>query len=228
MTTSSTNTPLAPADDFVRRHVGPDDDELRHMLNTLGADSLDALLDETLPESIRDDALNLPAARSEPDVLSALRQLGAENAPRTSLIGMGYYPTVTPGGDPTQRAREPGLVHGVHPVSARDQPGPPGGLAQLPDDHHRADRLGGRQRIAARRGDGRRRGDEHGPPAVEVGVGTVLRPPRHPPADDRRAGNPGRARRDRARRRRRRRARCGVLRRAVQLSDLDRRPRRLA
>ncbi len=37
MTTSPTNTPPAPADDFVRRHVGPDDDELRHMLDTLGA-----------------------------------------------------------------------------------------------------------------------------------------------------------------------------------------------
>ena len=90
--------PLAPpADDFVRRHVGPDDDELRHMLDTLGVDSLEALLDETLPQSIRDDTLDLPAARSEPDVLGALRRLAAENRPRRSLIGMGYYPTVTPG-----------------------------------------------------------------------------------------------------------------------------------
>ncbi len=97
MITLPAGTPPAPADDFVRRHVGPDDDELGHMLDTLGVDTLDALLDETLPESIRDDTLDLPAARSEPDVLAALRRLAAENAPRTSLIGMGYYPTVTPG-----------------------------------------------------------------------------------------------------------------------------------
>jgi glycine dehydrogenase len=91
------STPLAPADDFLRRHVGPADDEVRYMLDTLGADTLDALLDETLPKSIRDDTLDLPAARSEPDVLAALRRFGAENKPRTSLVGMGYYPTVTPG-----------------------------------------------------------------------------------------------------------------------------------
>ena len=97
MTDPPVSTHPAAADDFVRRHVGPDDVELRHMLDTLGVDTLDALLAETLPESIRDDALDLPAARSETDVLAALRRLGAENAPRTSLIGMGYYPTVTPG-----------------------------------------------------------------------------------------------------------------------------------
>ena len=97
MITLPAGTPPAPADDFVRRHVGPDDDELGRMLDTLGLDTLDALLDETLPESIRDDTLDLPAARSEPEVLAALRRIGADNAPRTSLIGMGYYPTVTPG-----------------------------------------------------------------------------------------------------------------------------------
>jgi glycine dehydrogenase len=97
MTTPPASTPPAPADDFVRRHVGPTDDELRYMLDTLGVDTLDALLDETLPESIRDDRLDLPAARSEPDVLAALRRLAAENRPRICLIGMGYSPTVTPG-----------------------------------------------------------------------------------------------------------------------------------
>ena len=97
MTNPLAGTPPADADAFVKRHVGPSDDELRHMLATLGVDSLDALLDETLPESIRDDSLDLPESRSEPEVLAALRALAAENSPRTCLIGMGYYPTVTPG-----------------------------------------------------------------------------------------------------------------------------------
>ena len=97
MTRPPASTPPAPQNDFVRRHVGPDAGELRSMLDILGVDTLDALLDETLPESIRDDALDLPPARSEPEVLAALRRIGAENAPRTSLIGMGYSPTVTPG-----------------------------------------------------------------------------------------------------------------------------------
>ena len=96
MTNRLASTPPAPADDFVRRHVGPNEDELRHMLATLGVGTLDELLDQTLPASIRDDSLALPAARSETGVLAALRDLATENRPRTSLIGMGYYPTVTP------------------------------------------------------------------------------------------------------------------------------------
>ena len=79
---------------------------------------------------------------------------------------MGYTGTVTPGRDPAQRARGPGLVHGLHAVPGRDQPGSAGGAAQLPDDGQRADRAARRQRLAARRGDGRRRGDGDGPPAV--------------------------------------------------------------
>ena len=75
MTQQPATTPLAPADEFVRRHVGPTADELGQMLATLGVDSLDVLLDETLPEAIRDDALELPPARSEPAVLAALRTL---------------------------------------------------------------------------------------------------------------------------------------------------------
>ena len=68
------------------------------MLATLGVDTLDALLDETLPASIRDDTLDLPAARSEPGVLAALRRpRRREPTAHVSLIGMGYYPTVTPG-----------------------------------------------------------------------------------------------------------------------------------
>ena len=57
MTNRLASTPPAPADDFVRRHVGPNEDELRHMLATLGVGTLDELLDETLPASIRDDTL---------------------------------------------------------------------------------------------------------------------------------------------------------------------------
>src|SRR5262245_17631370 len=83
--------------EFVGRHVGPGAGELDEMLRTLGVGSLEALLDETVPDAIRDETLDLPAARSEPEVLAALRRIAAENAPRTSLIGMGYYPTVTPG-----------------------------------------------------------------------------------------------------------------------------------
>ncbi len=85
------------SDEFVHRHVGPDEAELGHMLDVIGAKSLDELLDQTVPESIRArDELNLPAARSETEVIAALRDLASHNAPRTSLIGMGYAGTITP------------------------------------------------------------------------------------------------------------------------------------
>jgi glycine cleavage system P protein (glycine dehydrogenase) len=94
------------ADAFARRHIGPSEADLAAMLATLGVPSVEALLDDTIPSPIRFDTpsepsatpllLDLPAARSEPDVLAALRELAAENRPRTSLIGMGYYGTHTP------------------------------------------------------------------------------------------------------------------------------------
>jgi len=84
--------------DFVTRHVGPSPDEVARMLDELGVASVDELLDQTVPEAIRDDApLDLPAARSEAAVLAALRAFADRNEARTSLIGMGYTGTITPG-----------------------------------------------------------------------------------------------------------------------------------
>ncbi len=91
-------TPLSHlGDDFVDRHIGPDADELERMLEVIGATSLDELLEQTIPAAIRSDlALDLPAARSESEVLTSLRRFADRNHPRTSLIGMGYTGTVTP------------------------------------------------------------------------------------------------------------------------------------
>ena len=92
-------TPLSQLvghDDFVDRHVGPTDAEIERMLDVVGAKSLDDLLDQTVPASIRTAApLDLPTAL-QPEVLAALRVLAAGRGPRQSLIGMGYYDTVTP------------------------------------------------------------------------------------------------------------------------------------
>jgi glycine dehydrogenase len=88
---------LEARDDFVRRHIGPGDAQIAAMLEAVGADSLDALLDETVPSDIRlDRPLSLPPARSEREALHDLRGIAARNAVRTSMIGMGYYGTVTP------------------------------------------------------------------------------------------------------------------------------------
>jgi len=93
-------SPLAPppvAAAFVDRHVGPRGDEAARMLAVLGYDDLDALLDAAVPASIRSARpLDLPPARTEDEVLAALRALAAENVVATPMIGQGYYGTHTP------------------------------------------------------------------------------------------------------------------------------------
>ena len=89
---------LEPFEDFVRRHVGPSDDEQEGMLKVLGYESLDALVDAAVPGSVRSlDALRLPAAVSEQQVLEELRRLAAGNTIAEPMIGLGYSGTLTPG-----------------------------------------------------------------------------------------------------------------------------------
>ena len=88
---------LLATDDFVNRHIGPRADDVRTMLATIGVTSVDQLVDETVPAPIRmTDALDLPAPRSETDVLAELRSLADQNVVVTNLIGMGYSGTITP------------------------------------------------------------------------------------------------------------------------------------
>ncbi|MDQ3738215.1 MAG: aminomethyl-transferring glycine dehydrogenase [Actinomycetota bacterium] len=88
---------LTPDTGFVRRHIGPDDEDLAAMLAVLGVADLDALIDETVPKSIRQtDPLALGPPRSEGDVLDELRRHASRIIVRKSLIGTGYTPTVTP------------------------------------------------------------------------------------------------------------------------------------
>ncbi|MGD2135429.1 MAG: aminomethyl-transferring glycine dehydrogenase, partial [Gemmatimonadales bacterium] len=88
---------IPAADDFAARHIGPRANDIREMLDTLGYDSLEALIDAAVPASIRlDRALDLPAARSERDAIEALRAMAAKNEVYRSYIGMGYADCVVP------------------------------------------------------------------------------------------------------------------------------------
>ena len=84
--------------DFSNRHIGIDGDARQLMLDALGYASLDALLDAAVPAAIRQTAplRTLPVAATEAQALAELRAIAAENRVRTSLIGQGYYGTVTP------------------------------------------------------------------------------------------------------------------------------------
>jgi glycine dehydrogenase len=82
---------------FEHRHIGPRDREIRAMLDGLGVSSLDALVDEAVPASIRSEhALALPDGRSEREVLRVLKELSRQNRICKSMIGLGYYGTVLP------------------------------------------------------------------------------------------------------------------------------------
>ncbi|HLS98831.1 MAG TPA: aminomethyl-transferring glycine dehydrogenase [Porticoccaceae bacterium] len=84
-------------DEFIGRHIGPDDRQIETMLATLGASSLDELMDRVVPEAIRKpNALDLPGPVGEQEALARLRAIAGRNRIFTSLIGMGYHPTLTP------------------------------------------------------------------------------------------------------------------------------------
>lgn len=89
---------LAPQDTFVRRHIGPDADEIATMLATIGVGTLDALIDATVPASIRlQRPLQMAGPRAESEVLADLKAIASKNRLYRSYLGMGYYDTLTPG-----------------------------------------------------------------------------------------------------------------------------------
>ncbi|WP_248499680.1 aminomethyl-transferring glycine dehydrogenase [Tomitella gaofuii] len=87
--------------DFAGRHIGADSGETAHMLARIGAGDADALIAKALPRAVRDDpdddgASRLPAGCGEGEMLDELRGIAAQNSAHTSMIGLGYYGTVTP------------------------------------------------------------------------------------------------------------------------------------
>ncbi len=87
----------APFDAFAQRHIGPRPHEIARMLETVGALNLDGLIDETIPEDIRQTRpLALDPALSEPELLDRMRAVATRNVTITSLIGQGYYGTYLP------------------------------------------------------------------------------------------------------------------------------------
>lgn len=82
---------------FWHRHIGPDDEQVKEMLQTIGAQSLDQLMDETVPQGIRlKKQLELDEPMSEYRFLEEFREIASKNQVYKSFIGMGYYETLTP------------------------------------------------------------------------------------------------------------------------------------
>src|SRR6476620_3895154 len=97
MTTTTRSTTISPADNFIPRHVGPNEAEVAEMLALLGYATLDELIDATIPGPIR---LRRPLAihdrRSEHEALAAMRAIAAKNRILRSYLGYGYHDTLTP------------------------------------------------------------------------------------------------------------------------------------
>jgi len=90
-------TEYLPYDFANRRHIGPSPAEMSDMLKTVGAQSLGALIDDTMPAQIRQkEPLDFGKPMSEREVLEYMRVVAGKNKVLTSLIGQGYHGTVTP------------------------------------------------------------------------------------------------------------------------------------
>ena len=90
-------TEYLPYDFANRRHIGPSLAEMDEMLQVVGAGSLEALIDQTVPAAIRaEGALEIAPGLSERQMLRRMREVAEKNKVLSSLIGMGYHGTVTP------------------------------------------------------------------------------------------------------------------------------------
>ncbi|HYE88500.1 MAG TPA: aminomethyl-transferring glycine dehydrogenase, partial [Vicinamibacterales bacterium] len=88
---------FSPLDTFAKRHIGPRGDDVVAMLKEMGAASLDALIDEAIPATIRlKGPLNLPEGESESTYLARLKTIAKKNKVFRSFIGLGYSDTLTP------------------------------------------------------------------------------------------------------------------------------------
>ena len=83
--------------DFIERHIGPSKEDSLNMLKELNYDSLDQLIDQTIPKNIKlNNELNISKSISEPRYLELIKNLGKKNKNYRSYIGLGYYNTVLP------------------------------------------------------------------------------------------------------------------------------------
>ncbi|WP_396159437.1 aminomethyl-transferring glycine dehydrogenase [Flavobacterium sp.] len=84
-------------DAFALRHIGTGENDLNHMLKTIGVDSVDQLIYETIPTDIRlKNELNLEKPMTEYEYLNHIQELGKKNKVFKSYIGLGYNPAIVP------------------------------------------------------------------------------------------------------------------------------------
>ena len=83
--------------EFIKRHIGPNTEDTKKMLDTVGVKSIDELIEKTVPNIIRSKkAMQIPEGLSEFEMLQSLKSIADKNIVATNFIGQGYYGTKTP------------------------------------------------------------------------------------------------------------------------------------
>src|SRR5688572_26553353 len=104
---------------FSERHIGISKQDLPAMLKKIGVNSIDRLIEETVPASIRlNRELNLPEALTEYQFLKELRSIAAKNKIYKSYLGLGYYETIVPGVIQRNILENPGWYTAYTPYQA--------------------------------------------------------------------------------------------------------------
>lgn len=104
---------------FHHRHIGPSTADTAHMLQYIGASSLDELIDQTIPKAIQlEKPMELPEAQSEADFLKSFHKLAKKNKIFSSFIGMGYHDTIVPGVIQRNILENPGWYTAYTPYQA--------------------------------------------------------------------------------------------------------------
>eukprot|EP01118_Nematostelium_gracile_P006667 TRINITY_DN2146_c0_g1_i1.p1 TRINITY_DN2146_c0_g1~~TRINITY_DN2146_c0_g1_i1.p1 ORF type:complete len:996 (-),score=316.87 TRINITY_DN2146_c0_g1_i1:41-3028(-) len=94
---STSQDPFKPLDSFVRRHIGPREEQIKKMLGTLGYPSLDHMTNENVPKNIQmNRSLKVGPERGESEILEELKAISKKNKIFKTYIGTGYYGTKTP------------------------------------------------------------------------------------------------------------------------------------
>jgi len=111
--------PKMNTDSFAYRHIGPREEDLKEMLEAVGASSLDELISQTIPPGIRSkEDLNLSEALSENEFLARIREIGRKNKVFKTYIGQGYHPTIMPGVVQRNVLENPGWYTAYTPYQA--------------------------------------------------------------------------------------------------------------
>ncbi len=104
---------------FISRHNGPRQEDIRKMIEKIGVSSVDELMDQTVPKAIRlQKPLDLEQGLNEYEYINHLRTIGAKNKIYKSYIGMGYYNTITPGVIQRNILENPGWYTAYTPYQA--------------------------------------------------------------------------------------------------------------